>query len=416
MSWYIVCVFHSGRRKPSEVLEPHRRRAVVVWTVSVVAIFAYSGWLCYKAAEKAKAPDTSFVLTNEVYKFPDLWICLFVNYGCDEWELEEGCVDSAWMTEGGVPDAVFYPRVKLDQLQETTTEELQIEAIPENTDYDSEGNYVEDGRGQCVIFKTSAATTFVGQERDPHEYLDYVHLDQMYWYPGGKFGNSTTCVVDGVEWADHREWVYGFLSDPEDPAAISTGFPLSYSCITNTSNTHIFNTLGIGLTNQNKFMEDDISSYKALFTNFGVHKNTVNPNVTMPYAHLSLEMKQQADSWEIITESNPYEFAEMFGNIGGFWDLLLILWPLCFVATTQQDPHLKPRTFKKSVIRGAERAAGVTKVIARAAPIRHSSSMTATPAVDGFEDQEVVPAWEGQPVQKQRPLQLATNWQDARRS
>ncbi|CAN0234313.1 unnamed protein product, partial [Ectocarpus sp. 8 AP-2014] len=97
-------------------------------------------------------------------------------------------------------------------------------------------------------------------------------------------------------------------------------------------------------------MEDDISSYKALFTNFGVHKNTVNPNVTMPYAHLSLEMKQQADSWEIITESNPYEFAEMFGNIGGFWDLLLILWPLCFVAAAQQDPHLKPRTFKKSVI------------------------------------------------------------------
>ncbi|CAM9347653.1 unnamed protein product, partial [Ectocarpus sp. 12 AP-2014] len=146
----------------------------------------------------------------------------------------------------------------------------------------------------------------------------------MYWYPGGKFGNSTTCVAEGVEWADHREWVYGFLSDPEDSTAISTGFPLSYSCITNTSNTHIFNTL-------------------------------VNPNVTMPYAHLSLEMKQQADSWEIITESNPYEFAEMFGNIGGFWDLLLILWPLCFVAATQQDPHLKPRTFKKSVIRGAER-------------------------------------------------------------
>ncbi|CAM9989958.1 unnamed protein product [Ectocarpus sp. 12 AP-2014] len=319
------------------------------------------------------------------------------------------------MTEGGIPNAVFYPRVQLGQEQETKTEQLQIEAIPENTDFDSEGNYVEDGRGQCVIFKTSAADAFVGTERDPHEFLDYILLD-MYWYPGGKFGNSTTCVPDGVEWTDHREWVYGFLSDPEDPSAISTGVHLSYSCITNTSNTHTFNTVGIGLTNQNKFMDDDKSSYKALFTNFGVHKNEVNPNITMPYAHLSLEMKQQFDSWEIITESNPYEFAEMFGNIGGFWDLLLILWPLCFVAATQQDPHLKPRTFKKSVVRGAERAASVSKAIARAAPINPSNTKSASSAVDGFEDEEEVPAWDRRPAPQQQPPQSATTWQDARSS
>ncbi|CAB1104434.1 unnamed protein product [Ectocarpus sp. CCAP 1310/34] len=398
------------------------------------------------------------LLPNEVYKYPDLWICPYVNYGCDAWELEEECVASAWMTEGGEPDAVFYPRVKLDQLHQVTTEERQINAIPDLTNFDSEGNEQENGRGHCVVFETSAITDFLGQERDPHEYLDYVHLDgilpvglvangslsqhelepvigstvplsrpcrpdkrmffadeQMYWYPGGKFGNSTTCVNEGVEWADHREWVYGFLSDPEDPTAISTGFPLSYSCITNTSNTHIFNTLGVGLTNQIKFMSDDISSYKALFTNFGVHKNAVNPNITMPYAHVSLEMKQQADSWEIITESNPYEFAEMFGNIGGFWDLLLILWPLCFVAATQQDPHLKPRSFTKSAVRGAQRVAGVTKMVARAAPVKHTSSTSHASAVDGFEDQEEVPAWDRQPAQRQQPPQSATNWQEARR-
>ncbi|CAM9828362.1 unnamed protein product [Ectocarpus fasciculatus] len=238
----------------------------------------------------------------------------------------------------------------------------------------------------------------------------------MYWYPGGQFGNSTTCVAEGVEWEDHREWVYGFLSDPEDPSAISTGFPLSYSCITNTSNTHIFNTLGIGLTNQHKFMDDDKSSYKALFTNFGLHKNKVNPNITMPYAHLSLEMKQQADSWEIITESNPYEIAEMFGNIGGFWDLLLILWPLCFVAAVQQDPHLKPRTFKKSVTRGAERAAGVSKSIARAAPIGRSSTTRHADAVDGFQDREEVPSWERRAAPRQQPPPSAASRQDAHRS
>ena len=32
-------------------------------------------------------------------------------------------------------------------------------------------------RGLCVEFRTSAATAFVGQERDPNEYLDYILLD-----------------------------------------------------------------------------------------------------------------------------------------------------------------------------------------------------------------------------------------------
>ena len=37
-------------------------------------------------------------------------------------------------------------------------------------------------------------------------------------------------------------------------------------------------------------------------------------------------------------------------------DLILVLWPICFVAATRQDPHLKPRDFKRSV----ETVAGVT--------------------------------------------------------
>lgn len=79
-----------------------------------------------------------------MYKFPDLWVCPFVNYGCDEWELEGGCASSAWKTEGGQPDALFYPRVKLGQLQENTTEERRIEAVYAFTDQDEDGNELED--------------------------------------------------------------------------------------------------------------------------------------------------------------------------------------------------------------------------------------------------------------------------------
>ncbi len=40
---------------------------------------------------------------------------------------------SAWETEGGPPDAIFYPRETLDQ---TTTEELEIVATAEYTNED----------------------------------------------------------------------------------------------------------------------------------------------------------------------------------------------------------------------------------------------------------------------------------------
>lgn len=70
---------------------------------------------------------------NEVYKYPDIWICPYHQYGCDSQELELECIDSAWMTEAGAPDAVFYPREKLNKLDQDTTAELQIEAIARDT-------------------------------------------------------------------------------------------------------------------------------------------------------------------------------------------------------------------------------------------------------------------------------------------
>lgn len=62
---------------------------------------------------------------NTVYKYPDLWVCPYNQYGCDDTSLELGCVNSAWETEGGVPDAIFYPSDGTDQV---ATDQLQIEA------------------------------------------------------------------------------------------------------------------------------------------------------------------------------------------------------------------------------------------------------------------------------------------------
>ena len=38
-----------------------------------------------------------------------------------------------------------------------------------------------------------------------------------------------------------------------------------------------------------------------------------------PYAHFSLEVAQEINSLEVITEIDPLEIAEIFGEVGGAW-------------------------------------------------------------------------------------------------
>lgn len=73
----------------------------------------------------------------------------------------------------------------------------------------------------------------------------------------------------------------------------------------------------------------------------------------------------------IITEIDPLDVAEILGQIGGFWDLILIVWPILFVAASYEAPYLKPRNFRKSVMRATETA---TKVFP--ARVQGSTSFT----------------------------------------
>ena len=42
-------------------------------------------------------------------------------------------------------------------------------------------------------------------------------------------------------------------------------------------------------------------------------------DVTDPYAYLEVQMQQEPDSWEIVTEIDPLNVGEILGSIGGFW-------------------------------------------------------------------------------------------------
>eukprot|EP00903_Cladosiphon_okamuranus_P009900 g9402.t1 len=317
--------------RPAEVVPQHKRRAVALWTILIGGIIVYSSYILFKALEDRENPSTAFEVSNVVFPYPDVWVCLYNNYGCDVQELEEECMRSSNATEGGVTGALFYPNGEYEQ---------NITVNPRLTP----------NNGWCVEFQTSKITTFVGQERDPAKYLDYLLLD-MYWYPGGTSNDSKTCVEEG--WDTHREWMYMFLNDPVT-GIVSTGIQVPYGCITSTSEGHPFTYVGIGVTKEDRLDDEMVVTNKALSITTATFKDKPNPDIDKPYAYLALQIQQEPNSYETIIEIDPLDVAELFGNVGGFWDLLMILWPIFFVAASQQDPHLKPRNFRKTVAKGIE--------------------------------------------------------------
>ncbi|CAM9286399.1 unnamed protein product [Ectocarpus sp. 4 AP-2014] len=361
--------------KPAEVLPQHKRRAVTLFIALIVAILAYSGLLVYNAVKKSKNPSTSFVLSNNVYRYPDTYVCLYNFFGCDDMDLEEFCASSVFDTEGGSSTAVFNPGGDLEQEIATTA-------------------YLTDERGWCVSFETSAVDIIDG-ERDAEDYI----LLNMYWYPGGTANASMTCISEEGEWESHSESVFVFLRD-SDTGILSAGIQVAYSCMTSESSSHVFTYMGIGLTKEDKLYEDDTASYKALETSSAIYKDKRTDNITgiaSPYAWLSMEIAQTTDSLEEITEINPLEIAELFGNVGGFWDLLLMLWPIFFISASRQDPHLKVRNFKKSVTRGSEVVVDLSRRVNSASveiphPLRRKPGSRQSNATG--EDGEPPPAWE----------------------
>ena len=55
--------------------------------------------------------DITIFLTkqDEIYTYPDVWVCLYDNYGCDNSESERQCVMSIFDTEGGPTRATYRP-------------------------------------------------------------------------------------------------------------------------------------------------------------------------------------------------------------------------------------------------------------------------------------------------------------------
>ena len=122
-----------------------------------------------------------------------------------------------------------------------------------------------------------------------------------------------------------------------------------------------------------------------------------NANITgirAPYAYLATELQQESDSLAIITEIDPFVFTEILGEIGGFWDLILIAWPIFFVALSNEAPNLKARNFRKSAVKAAETVTRVGFPTIMQVLRVSTGKRRAGKTQDGAEGGEQMPQWD----------------------
>lgn len=75
-------------------------------------------------------------------------------------------------------------------------------------------------------------------------------------------------------------------------------------------------------------------------------------------------------------------------------DLLLLLWPVFFIAATREEPQLKARNFRKCVTRGVEQARRTTMIIAEARPRRQGQENFTVCCNQAVSKSEERAAWE----------------------
>ena len=109
-----------------------------------------------------------------------------------------------------------------------------------------------------------------------------------------------------------------------------------------------------------------------------------------------MQLQQESDSSAVITEIDPFDFAEILGEIGGFWDLILIAWPIFFVALSNEAPNLKARNFRKSAVRAAETVTkvGLPKIMRGLRASSTDDWRRAGKRQDGAEEGELMPEWD----------------------
>eukprot|EP00752_Nemacystus_decipiens_P010763 g9579.t1 len=164
------------------------------------------------------------------------------------------------------------------------------------------------------------------------------------------------------EEVEYFERIHIYLTDSEPTEETLSFLPVPYSRVVPNDEATLPLTLAdltIGKTTKENLDGEVATTYPPLILSSTVFtaNNTLTPEPGYDYAigQMNIYITQGYFSLTTVKELSPLDLGDFFGNIGGFWELLIVLWGLFFIASRADDtPQLKAREFiqpVKSIIR-----------------------------------------------------------------
>eukprot|EP00903_Cladosiphon_okamuranus_P022382 g20586.t1 len=310
--------------KPRDVVPEHRRRAWIVWVALLLAITGYAIWEIVVLNDKYKNPSTSTTVKDEYFQFPFVTVCMGLGAGCSTWS---NCVGTAFGLSG-----VYFEN---DDGSSGTG--------------DAPAVLVESKHSGCIGFDLSQHTA---------KGFETAVIDMVWEVSGGSPTTDTPNDSTGNDSSNNSssiskyfEHVCVFLYEKEpDALHEKTYLTMPYQPITSATVETTNSWLTIGKTVKTALSGDVEASFPALTLSQSKYKTGIFDlplEDGVDYGHIYLSVRQGPFAYTTITELDPLEFGTFLGNLGGFWELLIIVWGVCFVIQRQErGPALTGRNFR----------------------------------------------------------------------
>ncbi|CAM9809602.1 unnamed protein product [Ectocarpus sp. 4 AP-2014] len=363
--------------KPDAVVPEHRWRARMVWVSLLVCITAYTIWQIWKIFDELANPSTSLKITNDLYAYPYVLVCFFHGRGCGFADgTTDTCVASAF-TEGFATvdfNGEIYDDVAAYNVDSNNCVGFDLGSLEFGDDITAE----ED---QIIIDMWWYQSDMASDETDYYNHIG-IHMAEEYptestlpflFVPYAR-------IVAGVSDITYKHTELGHvMSGPFGPllavgGAISPRSLGAMSACTCTRcctcSVRIFKgsvsvvflsgsrvcPQTIGKTTKKNLDGDVTTTFPPLVLSssdfFAEETWTTSEDDTLAddaFGRLYLDIQQGAYSRTSIAEVDPLDIGTFLGNIGGFWELLLVLWGLFFIATREErEPKMKARDFAKT--------------------------------------------------------------------
>ncbi|CAM9780332.1 unnamed protein product, partial [Ectocarpus sp. 6 AP-2014] len=312
--------------KPSSVVPEHRKQAICVWSSILLAVLlckwdarVHTIWQVIVLIDQQEHPSTAFNVSNDRFAFPYVSVCLEDGFGC------------------------YHPDGSTDDCVQSAIQYSDAEYEGETIEAEADQQYPN-----CVGFDLSQFEVPEGEREGPQRSVLLV----MYW----------TASEDPTAETEYSESVEVVLGGPDDNEEITT-VPYSRNLESSTEEIYAISAMTIGKTHRTFLDKDPVTSYPALtvstttyvvpersFESDDDDGETDDSSGSSDHAMglLYLQISQGSYSLTEVEDIEPQLLGTFLGNVGGFWELLLLAWGLCFISTLQARggaPTMQGRKF-----------------------------------------------------------------------